>query len=337
MKNDSQKDRSIEARADCSIDFAVGGQAVIEGVMMRSPHFYTVSVRDKDGKIHMMQKRFESLTKRAVFGRVKIFGVPIVRGIVHLIESMAIGFKALNYSNSIFLGEDLDEDGSPEARKERGMAMKILFGILGFLYVVGTLAFAIFLLKFLPLWVAEKAAETWAFVETNYLVFNAIDGLTKITIFLGYILLISLMKDIRRVFEYHGAEHKAIWAYEASLELTVKNAGKQTRFHPRCGTSFIFIVILMSILIYTVIPPADGFWLKLGDRLMVIPVIAGLSYELLKLSAKFSGNAVVRAFTWPGLWIQRLTTREPDDSQLEIALHSLKESLKVEGDENQKE
>ena len=301
------------------IDFAVGGQAVIEGVMMRSPHFYTVSVRDPKGKIQMKQKAFESLT-----GRVKIFNVPILRGIVHLVESMAIGFRALNYSNLVFLGEDEEDE------KEKGVVMKMLWGILGFVYVVGALAFAIFLLKFLPLWVAEKAAEFWPFVEQHYLVFNAIDGVTKISIFLGYILVISLIKDIRRVFEYHGAEHKAIWAYEKKLDLTVKNTKKQSRFHPRCGTSFIFIVILMSILVYTAIPPAESFWLKLGDRLAVIPVIAGLSYELLKLSAKFQGNALVRVFTWPGLWIQRLTTREPDDEQLEIALHSLKESLKVE-------
>ncbi len=301
------------------IDFAVGGQAVIEGVMMRSPHFYTVSVRDPKGKIQMKQKAFESLTSR-----VKIFNVPILRGIVHLVESMAIGFRALNYSNLVFLGEDEEDE------KEKGVVMKMLWGILGFVYVVGALAFAIFLLKFLPLWVAEKAAEFWPFVEQHYLVFNAIDGVTKISIFLGYILVISLIKDIRRVFEYHGAEHKAIWAYEKKLDLTVKNTKKQSRFHPRCGTSFIFIVILMSILVYTAIPPAESFWLKLGDRLAVIPVIAGLSYELLKLSAKFQGNALVRVFTWPGLWIQRLTTREPDDEQLEIALHSLKESLKVE-------
>ncbi|MFT7184495.1 MAG: hypothetical protein ACI9QC_000837 [Oceanicoccus sp.] len=301
------------------IDFAVGGQAVIEGVMMRSPNFYTVAVRDEKGKIHTQVKKFKSITEK-----FRLLKLPLVRGVVHLIESMMIGFKALDYSNDIFLGEHEKEE------KERGLFMKMLFGLFGILYVLGTLTFTIFLLKFTPLWIAGKAAELWPLVEENYLLFNLIDGGAKIGIFLGYILLISLLKDIRRVFQYHGAEHMSIWTYEQGLDLTVANAKKQTRFHPRCGTSFIFIVILMSIVIYTVVPPADGFWMMLGQRLLVIPLIAGVSYELLKVSAKWQNNPIMKAFVLPGLLIQRLTTKVPDDEQLEVALHSLKLSLDSE-------
>ena len=197
------------------------------------------------------------------------------------------------------------------------------------LYVFGSLALTIFLLKFLPLWIAGKAAAIWPVVESNYLIFNSIDGLAKISIFVGYILAISVFADMRRVFQYHGAEHKSIWAYEKGLDLTVANAKKQTRFHPRCGTSFIFIVILMSIFVYTLIPHFETFSGMLLSRILALPLIAGVSYEFLKLSAK-KNNAFLRIFTFPGLLIQRLTTREPDDKQLEIALHSLRESLRVE-------
>ena len=301
------------------IDFAVGGQAVIEGVMMRSPNFYTVSVRNPEGKIEMKQEKFVSLVSRW-----KILKLPLIRGMVHLVESMMIGFRSLNYSNAVFLNE------GKEVKKERGLLLRMIFGFLGILYVLGTLAFTIFLLKVLPLWVAEKASELWPRVAENYFLFNAIDGLTKIVIFLSYILLISLAKDIWRVFQYHGAEHKSIWTYENGLALTVENARKQTRFHPRCGTSFIFIVILMSVFVYTLVPPADSFTLKLLERIAVIPLIAGISYELLKLSARHQKNFLMRLFTLPGLFIQRLTTKDPDDAQLEVALYSLKKSLTAE-------
>lgn len=295
---------------------------MIEGVMMRSPNFYTVSVRSSEGKIKMKQEKFVSVAKKW-----RVLDLPFLRGVVQLVESMIIGIRALNYSNSVFIGEEENED---EKKDEKGFFKKALFAVFGFLYVIGTLGITLFMLKFLPLWVAQKASEMWQVVADNYFLFNAIDGVTKIVIFLSYVLGISVLKDIRRVFQYHGAEHKSIWAYEQGLELTVENARKQTRFHPRCGTSFIFIVILMSVLIYTIVPPADGFWMKFAQRIVVIPIIAGFSYEVLKLSAKWQKNIFVRMFIAPGLWIQKLTTREPDDKQLEIALHSLKESLKVE-------
>ncbi len=326
------------------IDFAIGGQAVMEGVMMRSPNFYTVCVRNPQGTIAMKQEKFVSLTERfrlpkwisfpgtmpSTSKQIWPLKLPLVRGVVHLVESMMIGFRSLNYSNSVALGEE-DPQAAP---KEHGRVWKVVWkvaaAIFGALYVLATLAFTLFLLKFLPLWVAEQASQVWPLARENYLLFNAIDGLTKISIFLSYVLLISLLKDIKRVFQYHGAEHKSIWAYEKGLPLTVENARAQTRFHPRCGTSFIFFVILMSVLVYTLVPPADTFWLKFAERIAVIPIIAGVSYETLKFSAKFQKFWLMRLLVAPGLFIQRLTTREPNDEQLEIALHSLKESLRVE-------
>jgi uncharacterized protein YqhQ len=300
------------------IDFAIGGQAVLEGVMMRSPNFYTVSVRNPDGKICCTQKKFRSITKK-----VAILSLPILRGLIHLAESMMIGFRALSYSSDVFLGEE-------EKKVPRGRFLSVLYAVGTGLYVIFTFAFTIFLLKFLPLFVAEKVAEIWSVAANYYIVFNAIDGLTKIILFLGYLFLISLLPDIKRVFEYHGAEHKVVFTYEKGLALTVANARKQSRFHPRCGTSFIFIVILMSVLVYTLLPSVDGFWPNLGQRILALPLIAGLSYELLKLSAKFQSSLVVRALIWPGLMLQRLTTREPKDDQIEVALNSLKKSLESE-------
>lgn len=289
----------------------------MEGVMMRSPHFYTVSVRDPEGKLQMKQQGFLSLTERFPFLKI-----PLVRGMIQLVESMIIGFRSLNYSNGIFLGEDQ----SVEAPRWR----RLLLGALNLFYMVFALAFTLFLIKWVPLWVANQAAELWPTVSEHYFLFNMIDGITKIFIFLGYILAISVFKDIRRVFQYHGAEHKSIWTYEKGLPLTVENARAQTRFHPRCGTSFIFIVILISVLIYTVMPPADTFAAQLGIRLAVIPLIAGISYEILKLSARFQNLPGVKLLVMPGLAFQRFTTREPDDTQLEVALHALKGSLEAE-------
>lgn len=297
------------------IDFAIGGQAVLEGVMMRSPNYYTVSVRHEDGSIKMMQKQFSSRTKKG------LFGLPIIRGAVQLVESMIIGFKALDYSSEIYTGEEKVE--------QKGWK-KYLYGFFSILYVAVTLSLTLFMLKFVPLFVAQKVSEILPLIKNNYILFNAIDGLSKIAIFLGYILLISILKDIKRVFQYHGAEHKSVWTYEKGLALTVENARKQTRFHPRCGTSFIFIVIIMSVLIYTFLPKSESFAINFFERIAALPLIAGVSYEFLKFSAKYEKNICIKLFVLPGLLIQRLTTKEPDDKQLEIALNSLKESLKVE-------
>lgn len=308
---------------EVKIDFAVGGQAVLEGVMMRSPNFYTVSVRNSNGEIKMKQEKFSGLSSR-----FKFFKLPLIRGMVQLVESMIIGFRALNFSNEIVMGED-DKENVPR-KGFVGWLKNMAEAVFSVLYIVISIGFTLFMLKFLPLWIAEKASDFWPTVKENYLIFNSIDGLTKISIFIGYILLISLLADIRRVFQYHGAEHMSVWTYEKGLGLTVENAKKQSRFHPRCGTSFIFIVIFMSVMVYTLIPPAETFAGKLAERVAVLPLIAGISYEFLKFSAKLQNNPLIKLFILPGLLIQKLTTKVPDDKQLEVALNSLKESLSVE-------
>lgn len=301
------------------IDFAVGGQAVLEGVMMRSPHFYTVSVRDPEGGIQMDQKPFVS-----VLDRIKWLKLPLVRGVVHLIESMRIGFRALDFSSLVAFPEEGEKKDLSTTKKS---GLQTILGVVSILF---SIALTLFLLKALPLWTAQQAASWWPVVNEQSVLFNAIDGVMKLLIFVSYILLISLLKDIYRVFQYHGAEHKSIWAYEKGLDLTVESARAQTRFHPRCGTSFIFLVILMSIVVYTFLPRSESFAIMLASRIAVIPLIAGLGYEILKLSAKWQDHFLVKLLVLPGLLFQRLTTKEPTDDQLEIAIHSLKASLNAE-------
>ncbi|OGJ47054.1 hypothetical protein A2244_04935 [Candidatus Peregrinibacteria bacterium RIFOXYA2_FULL_41_18] len=306
------------------IDFAVGGQAVMEGVMMRSPRFYAVAVRKDDGRIRVHEKEFTSLTKR-----FSLFGLPILRGLIHLFESMYIGLNALQISNSEFIAGDKDHTINKKA-----LWREILEAVFAFLYLILVFGFAIFLFKFLPLWITNFASSKWIFLDDHFWAFNMLDGLVKMSFFLVYLLLISLIPDIKRVFEYHGAEHKSIWTYELEQTLIPANAKKQTRFHPRCGTSFILLVILISIAIYTAIPrPDGGFLIMFAQRVAFLPLIAGISYEALKLSAKHMDSAFVRAITAPGLWLQKITTREPDEKQLEVAICALEKCLELEGKE----
>ncbi len=311
------------------IDFAVGGQAVIEGVMMRSPHFYVVAVRRMNKKIVVKTEKYISLSKRC-----KIWGIPLIRGVVALFESLKLGMSALLFSNKILLddidAEEAKKTGKKKKVKKETLLRKIVTGVLWGLYLVFVFSFALFLFKFLPLLAAEGVSQISPAVEDHYLLFNFIDGVTKILIFLLYLLLISLLPDIRRVFGYHGAEHQAIWAYEHEKTLTVKNAQSENPEHPRCGTSFIFWVLFLSVLVYTVMPEEESFALKLIERIAALPVIAGISYEVLRITGKFDSKWWMHWVALPGLWIQKITTKKPDDKMQEVALRSLKEALKAE-------
>lgn len=301
------------------LDFAVGGQAVIEGVMMRSPHWMTVSVRKSSGVIVELVKPFQSIARRARF-----FAWPFVRGVVNMVEMMIYGMHALNFSANQFIDEEVVEEKDKTAGRR---AFEIVYGVFT---VVFSLAFALFLFKFIPLWIVTRLSGFVPVINDNYIVFNAIDGFLKILIFVGYIGVLWIFKDIRRVFEYHGAEHKAIFTYENKLPLLPEEAQKMTRFHPRCGTSFILIVFLISIAFYTFLPRHPEFWMNLASRIAVLPLIAGVSYEILKLSARNMNNYFVQQMVKPGLWLQRLTTREPSLEQLEVALHALRNALELE-------
>jgi len=301
------------------VDKNVGGQAVIEGVMMRSPERISTSVRRESGEIVTRTEPYTSLVKRH-----KFLGQPILRGIVSFFEMLVIGIKTLNYSAEMSAAESDSDDPnitSPVSRKMNlALAVTIVF----------SLAMAISIFFFLPLLFAQLLN-----VHKEAFGFNLVAGLIRMGMFVLYIKAISYIKDIRRIFAYHGAEHKSIFAFEADLPLTVENAQKFTTLHPRCGTSFILIVALMAILTYavsdsvfaTVVGHQPELLQRFALHFSLLPLVAGVSYELLKLSGKTRNNKLTRFLIAPGLWLQKITTREPDTDQLEVGITSLIASI----------
>lgn len=288
----------------------IGGQAVLEGVMMRAPRSLAIAVRRPDGEISVKSETVIPLSER--FPIVKL---PIVRGAVALFSSLATGIKALNFSAN----EALIEEGDKKEELSGwaiGGTMATAFG------------FGILLFFLMPLYLTKLMVPV---IGSSNIVFNLVDGVIRVAVFLIYIVAISRMADIQRVFQYHGAEHKSIFTFEAGEELTVENVRKYSCLHPRCGTSFLLIVMLVSILVFSLIPKAWPFYLKGGSRIVLLPIIAGLSYEVLKWTAKHDGNALVRMLIAPGLALQRLTTREPDDKQIEVAIKSMQVALDTNG------
>ena len=290
----------------------IGGQAVIEGVMMRAPRSIAIAVRRPTGEIVVKKDEVVPLSER-----YPVVKFPIVRGAVALFQSLIVGITALNFSANEAM---VEEEGTEEKTELSSWAM------------AGTMAvafgFGILLFFVLPLY-ATKLLTQLAFISDNNIIFNMVDGVIRVAVFLIYIWSISRMKDIQRVFQYHGAEHKSIFAFEAGDELTVANVRKYSCLHPRCGTSFLLIVMLVSIVIFSLIPKLWPFYMKAGARVVFLPLIAGVSYELLKWSAKNDHSRLVRMVIAPGLALQRLTTREPDDSQIEVAIRSMEEALAV--------
>lgn len=303
------------------IDFAVGGQAVIEGVMMRSPNFVTVAVRKPKGNITIEDRSFQS-----IISKKRWLNVPLVRGMINLVEMMMIGMKMLNFSANAALeeGETPLED---KREKDQGPLMSMVFFAFSVVFALGM---SLFFFKFIPLWITDFLSQNFPVLQQHYILFNLVDGVIKTAFFVGYIALLTSMPSFRRIFQYHGAEHKSIYTYEKGLELNVENAQAQTRFHPRCGTSFIVVVFCISILVYTLVPRHEVFWLNFSLRVLFLPLIAGISYELLKWSARKQEYWLVRMMIAPGLWFQRLTTKEPDKEQLEVALTALKQALILE-------
>lgn len=292
----------------------VGGQAVIEGVMMRAPRSVAIAVRRPNGEIFVRRELVVPLSER--FPVVKL---PIVRGAVALFQSLIIGIKALNFSANEAMAEEEKENGKGgEELSSWAMAgtMAVAFG------------FGIGLFFVLPLY-ATKWLTQLSIITDHNIVFNLVDGVIRVIVFLLYIWTISRMEDIRRVFQYHGAEHKSIYAYEAGEELSIENVRRYSRLHPRCGTSFLLIVMLVSIAVFSLIPKLWPFYLKAFSRVVLLPLIAGISYEFLKWSAKHDTHPLVKLIITPGLALQRLTTGEPDDAQLEVAIRSLNEALEV--------
>lgn len=296
----------------------IGGQAVIEGVMMRNGDKYATAVRKIDKEIIIDKREHVSFTKR-----YKILGLPLVRGGVAFIESMVVGMKILTFSASFF---EIEEEAKPskfELFLERKFGDKMNDIILG-ISIVLALAMSIGLFFLLPAILSQFLGKYLP--EGRWM--NLADGIIRMIILIVYMLLISRLKDIQRVFEYHGAEHKTINCYESGEEVTVENVLKQSRFHKRCGTNFIFIIVVVSIIVLTIIN-VETFWARIAVRLICLPLIAGISYELLKLFGKFD-NGFVNIATAPGMALQRVTTSEPDGSQVEVAIAAFMCALKTE-------
>ena len=294
----------------------VGGQAVIEGVMMKKGEEVSLAMRKEDGSVEICKSKFVSLKTKH-----KWLNIPILRGIIGFIESLVLSMRTLTQSTDVL---EIDEKKETEDGKKSGGGLTFLVTAISMILGVGL---AIILFMWLP-GTLTKLLER-ATGPINFYLKAAIEGVIKIIIFISYILLTSLMKDIRRVFQYHGAEHKSIACYEAGLELTPENAKNCTRFHPRCGTSFLFVMLIIGIVSGMFIPVWDNMFLRAAIKLAILPLIVGIGFEFIMFSGKHD-NWFTKIFAAPGLWMQRITTKEPDEKQLAIAISAIKSSMPEE-------
>jgi uncharacterized protein YqhQ len=297
-------------------EILVGGQAVIEGVMMRSPKGYSVAIRRQDGTIRIMKDALLSLGHKW-----KVLKAPVLRGVGVLGQALVLGIRALRFSAEEALTED-------ETKKQAEVKLKQPPQVSSWL-IAGNMVLAlgvnILLFVALPLVVTRLLQAKVGFQSS--LVFNGVDGMLRVLVFVLFLYIVSWMKDMNRVFQYHGAEHKTVYNFEARKELKVDNAKMYSTLHPRCGTSFLLVVMIVSILVFS-IAHFDSFSGKLLSRIVLLPLVAGISYEIIRYSAKHP-NSLLRIVTFPGLLLQKITTKEPDDTQLEIAIRALEEALTV--------
>ncbi len=319
---------------------SIGGQALIEGIMMRGPKRTVMAVRKKDGSIHISEREVKSLKDK-----YPILKWPIIRGVAGFVESMVVGYKAMMDSAEIsgYLDELEEEENKgltpEEIEEKKKKAEKQNSALMTVIMIVATVLAVILcvgLFIYLP---------SLVFKGVNYLAGGVLsplqslfEGVLKIIIFLCYMIGVSYMKDIKRVFEYHGAEHKTIFCYEAGKPLTVENVREQGRFHPRCGTSFMILMLIVSIFVTfildAIVPWLKGvLWLRTIIKLLLVPVICGLGYELIKICGRYD-NLVTRIIAAPGLWIQRITVKEPDDSMIEIAIAAMNEVIPENAEED---
>jgi uncharacterized protein YqhQ len=290
----------------------VGGQAVMEGVMMRAPHSYCVAVRKPDGEMVTEEQSIPRMSEK-----YPIFKLPILRGIGTLGQAMMLGTKALQFSANAALGE-----GEAQTQAKGQGSSKMIWWAVAFSFLA-----VIFVFKLLPLFLATQLGTVVPALSSRFAT-NMTDGVIRMLILLVYMLAISQFKDIRRVFQYHGAEHKVVFNYESGQPVNIQNAQKFTTFHPRCGTSFILIVFGIAMVVYALVP-VDGFATKLLVRIALLLPISGLSYEVIRFAAKRQGS-LMGTLTVPGLWLQRITTKQPDDSQAAVAIHALERAMALE-------
>jgi uncharacterized protein YqhQ len=298
---------STATSADRNVDMLIGGQAVIEGVLMRSLSGYSIAVRQPNGNVAIKKDKLVSITKKYPFLKF-----PVIRGSVVLIQSLILGIRALNYSASVASENEEGEQEMSNWAVASSMLMALALGI------------GIFILA--PLGITNLIRHYLMPSMSNF-TYNVIDGVIRTIFFFVYIVSISFLDEIRRVFQYHGAEHKTVYTFEANEDLTVENARKKSTLHPRCGTTFLMFVLAISIVVFSLVPSTAPFVIKFLARVVLIPLIAGLAYEIIRFSARHLANPFCRALVQPGYWLQKITTKEPDDSQLEIAITALREAL----------
>jgi uncharacterized protein YqhQ len=291
----------------------VGGQAVMEGVMMRSPHAWGIAVRKSSGEIVTHSEPLDRPSEKH-----KWMGWPVLRGVMTLGHALSLGFRALRFSANAALDELPAND--------QGKKVEISGWIAG-VNVAFSVAFFIFMYKYLPLLATTELKRVNPLFGGQF-VFNLVDGLIRIGLFLLFVWGVSLWKDIRRVYEYHGAEHKTVFAFENGDPLNAAHVQKYSTYHPRCGTSFLMTVMIISMVVYMLIP-VHTFWARFGIRIALLPVIAGVSYEIIRYAAKHRGS-LFAMMTAPGLWLQRITTQPPDDTQVECAIIALDEAMALE-------
>lgn len=307
-------------------EIQVGGQAVIEGVMMRGPHYIATAVRRKSGSLEVWKKPFTSITSKK-----KILGLPLIRGFVSLIEMLGLGLSTLTFSESR-ASIDWEEEAKSKGEKikEKSESAKKFENFSAYF-----IAFAVALLLF---GVLPYKLSDWLGLGEKNVWFNLFAGAIRIVFFVLYVWLISLMKDVHRLFEYHGAEHKTVFAYESEAELNPSSIQQFSTLHPRCGTSFMFFVLLVSILVFSIVDTVVSyiigntphFLIRLGYHMLLIPLVSGISYEILKLSGKNIHHPLVKLMTAPGMALQRITTQPPDDQQIETALVAMKCALEMD-------
>jgi uncharacterized protein YqhQ len=292
----------------------VGGQAVLEGVMMRSPHAWAIACRKPSGEVSTHSEPLERLSEKH-----KWMGWPVVRGVITLGHAMTLGFRALRFSANVALDE-------LEPAKENDKKLEVS-GWIAAVNIIFSVAFFIFMYKYLPL-VAATELKRVDPVFSGQIMFNLVDGIIRLALFILFIWAVSLWKDIRRVYQYHGAEHKTVFAFENGDPLETAAVQKYSTYHPRCGTSFLMTVMIISIAIYMAIP-VTTFWARFGIRIALLPVITGLSYEIIRFAAKHRGS-LFALMTAPGLWLQRITTQPPSDEQAECAIVALDHAMSLE-------
>jgi len=290
----------------------VGGQAVMEGVMMRAPHSYCVAVRRPSGEIVTQEMPVARMSEK-----YPLFKYPILRGLGTLGQAMSLGIKALRYSANIALETPEKQNEKPAEISSWALTLNVVI----------SLAFFIFLYKFVPLYLVTSLGKVYPAL-TGRLAFNLADGFLRMGIFLAFLYLVSRSKDIHRVFEYHGAEHKVVFNYESGKPVSIPNAQSFSTFHPRCGTSFLLVVMVISMIVYALVP-YNTFGMRLLSRIVLLPVIAGLSYELIRFAAKRRGSFMA-LLTAPGLWLQRVTTQPPSDEQAAVAIAALEHAMALE-------